>query len=285
MVRCALAAAGRVLAEHRVPLRPLCIELDSDELNRPDEHVKLGLGSSAAVVTALVQAVLVHAGLGAAQGMLRALVFNTALGAHRAAQSRLGSGVDVAASVFGGVLRYQLLPTPEAVLTDPLAFPEGLHMLVVWSGESASTPVMLSQVSRLRDTDPARYHDIMHHLGQLAAAGAQAFAEGAVPRFLEIVDSYRLGLDMLGQASGAPIVSPAHVELAALAARFDAAYKPSGAGGCDLGLAFARNEDSLERLAKAVYRAGYHQAHLDIERHGVQLAPRRRIDHGSCAHP
>src|SRR5690606_21597860 len=63
---------------------------------------KLGLGSSAAVATALAAA------LAAAGGIRpdRELLFDLASSAHRTAQGGTGSGGDVAASVYGGLLFY-----------------------------------------------------------------------------------------------------------------------------------------------------------------------------------
>ena len=81
------------------------VEVDSSALTGP--HGKLGLGSSAAVA-AVVAALLQHRdgpsdGDGEAD---RRRVFRAALAAHRSAQGGRGSGYDVAASVWSGVVHF-----------------------------------------------------------------------------------------------------------------------------------------------------------------------------------
>lgn len=74
-----------------------------------DVH-KTGLGSSAAMTTSLVGALLIHLGAVAenADGSLPAeslaIIHNTAQLAHCAAQGKVGSGFDVSAAVWGSHL-------------------------------------------------------------------------------------------------------------------------------------------------------------------------------------
>jgi mevalonate kinase len=65
---------------------------------------KMGIGSSAATAAVTVGAVLEMAGLSVADST--DLIFDVASSAHRAAQGGLGSGADVAAAVYGGLLHY-----------------------------------------------------------------------------------------------------------------------------------------------------------------------------------
>ncbi|MEO9014351.1 MAG: hypothetical protein ABI275_03425, partial [Terrimesophilobacter sp.] len=111
-------------------IRPpaLAISIDSSDL-RAGGH-KLGLGSSAAVAVALTAALARAVGLQLDRGE----VFDLANAAHRAAQGGAGSGGDVAASTYGGVLRYVRDATP-----TPLIWPDGLTMLVVATGTGSST--------------------------------------------------------------------------------------------------------------------------------------------------
>ena len=50
---------------------------------------------------------------------------------------------------------------------------------------------------------------------------------------------------------GAAIFTPEHLHLLKLAERFGLAYKVSGAGGGDLGLAFGADPEALARFRKA----------------------------------
>ncbi|KAJ6119918.1 hypothetical protein N7523_004198 [Penicillium sp. IBT 18751x] len=75
------------------------------------EAHKTGLGSSAALVTALVSALVIHRTMQADDlGAGRDKLHNLAQAAHCAAQGKVGSGFDVAAAVYGSCLYKRFSP-------------------------------------------------------------------------------------------------------------------------------------------------------------------------------
>src|SRR5215472_10009477 len=74
---------------------------------RDETGRKLGLGSSAAALVASLGARALARGEDLRSPIVRALIFRAARAAHARAQGG-GSGVDVAASVHGGMLRYSI---------------------------------------------------------------------------------------------------------------------------------------------------------------------------------
>lgn len=75
------------------------------------EAHKTGLGSSAALVTALVSALVIHRTMQADDlGAVRDKLHNLAQAAHCAAQGKVGSGFDVAAAVYGSCLYKRFSP-------------------------------------------------------------------------------------------------------------------------------------------------------------------------------
>ena len=73
---------------------------------------KTGLGSSAALVTALVSTVVIHRTMHPDDlGLARDKLHNLAQAAHCAAQGKVGSGFDVAAAVYGSCLYRRFSPT------------------------------------------------------------------------------------------------------------------------------------------------------------------------------
>jgi len=66
-----------------------------------------------------------------------------------------------------------------------------------------------------------------------------------------------------------PIVSGAHQELRQMARAHGVHYKPSGAGGGDLGIGFATEPGPLKRLSAAVGEAGFDVIDLGIDARGV----------------
>ena len=210
-----------------------------------DGHAKLGLGSSAALTVALASAVCV---------LDRRVPPSIAslIAAHRRAQAGRGSGLDIAASLFGGLLIYRLHDRQPQV--TPATWPAGLAWCCVWSGKSASTRAYLDKLAAWRTNAPARYAAVMRDLGDCAAAAA---GPGDATTLLDAVAAYALALDRLGNASGLDIISAEHRALGALAARHGVTYKTCGAGGGDVGIALATDADQLRAFRQAATQSGF----------------------------
>ena len=160
-------------------------------------------------------------------------LFDEARRVHAAAQGG-GSGVDVAAAVFGGALEYTL--SAGGPQTRPVRLPPGLHWTAYWSGSSARTSDLLARVRELRCRDGACWATNQALLKEAALVAARATSTQDFSLFLEAARMQLEGLRRLGEDSGAPIVPPAFVQLAARAASEGGVFVPSGAGGGDIGL-------------------------------------------------
>jgi len=190
---------------------------------------KLGLGSSAASLVATLAARAVARGEDPRSALTRAEIFRAARQAHAREQGG-GSGVDVAASVHGGVLRYAVEPKAPAI--EPVDLPPGVVLVAYWSGTSARTSDLRARVDALRAKNTRR--SIFARLRDLAAKAAAAVTAGEARAFVASARFFGAALDALGQAADAPIVLPACAELAAIASEERAAFLPSGAGGGDV---------------------------------------------------
>jgi phosphomevalonate kinase len=221
----------------------LAVSIDSSAL-RAGGH-KLGLGSSAAVAVALTAALARAAGLEPD----REEVFHLANTAHRAAQGGAGSGGDVAASTYGGLLRYVRDTTPE-----PLVWPAGLTMLVVVTGTGSSTTDLVGRVADYAARDGAGYRADLDRLIALAECGPAAARSADL--FLELASDYFDALRHLDAHAHAGIVTDRHRQLRELAAQHSAVFKTSGAGGGDVGLAFSRSGAPALELAATLAAAG-----------------------------
>jgi len=237
------AVREAVLARAPRPPRPLAISIDSTAFFH-DGH-KLGLGSSAAVAAALTAALCAAVGLN--QG--RASLFSLADAAHRSAQGGVGSGGDVAASVYGGLIGYNQGATPV-----PLYWPEELRMMAVVTGEGSLTTRLVARVADYAAEDPARHRADIARLSALAERAAAALADP--DGFLRLTNEYFTALSRLDAHALAGIVTERHRELHELVRREGGAFKTSGAGGGDIGLAFSHSGEPVERLAAALARAG-----------------------------
>ncbi|TFC77915.1 hypothetical protein E3O45_06615 [Cryobacterium sp. TMS1-20-1] len=233
----------RAAVRARVGGGPFEISIDSAELSR-DGH-KLGLGSSAAVASALTAALARASRL----HLDRAALFTLAQSAHRAAQDGTGSGGDVAASVYGGLLSYAVGATPV-----PLQWPTDLTMLAVVTGEGSVTTDLVGRVNDFGAAHPLQHAQDVARLTRLAHTAQSALADRA--EFLRLIDDYFTALARLDSHAEAGIVTARHRELRVVAQRAGGVFKTSGAGGGDVGLAFSASGLAAERLAAALTDAG-----------------------------
>ncbi|MBM4291651.1 MAG: hypothetical protein FJ138_09545 [Deltaproteobacteria bacterium] len=248
---------------------------------------KLGLGSSGAATAALVDLVARRAGA----PLPPAARFSLTQSLHRRVQGDLGSGADVAASVWGGLLSYRWLegaaagapraPGEEAApvwaggalvgegraapLAAPLAAPRAAlpPHLWVWMGQSASTPALVRAAWAWRARAPAAYRAALDAIDAARAAAAAALcdprlrAEERARAFCDATAAGGAAARALGAGAGSPVWTPAHEALRALAAPLGGAVKPTGAGGGDLSLVSAPSGAGRARLARALREAGW----------------------------
>ena len=152
-----------------------------------DAH-KTGLGSSAALVTAFVAAVLAHYSPAGGDVLClepwRTRVHNLAQAAHCTAQGKVGSGFDVAAAVFGSCVYKRFSPTileslgsigstefsirlktivddssPQRIWDTQVnesmvTMPKGLRLIMCDVDSGSETPGMVKQVLRWRKENP-----------------------------------------------------------------------------------------------------------------------------------
>ena len=230
---------------------------------------KLGLGSSAALSVALAAALLTAAGH-EAHLQDRAVCLQDLVQMHRAWQGGQGSGIDIAASLQGGAIVYQLETTGKPV-AKPASYwpPAGLCWQFIWSGHAVSTGSQLRQLVQWRDAASAVYRQQMQVLGEAAQAAIKALALSA-SKFLPAVADYAVALQAFSQVSGLEIYSPSQRELALQAARIGAVFKPCGAGG-DLGVVFADDPGKLEMLHRSIIATGPQPLSLMPDLQGLLL--------------
>jgi phosphomevalonate kinase len=228
---------------------------------------KLGLGSSAAIVVA---ALATDPAFDTTTQEGRDALFAKALAAHRTAQAG-GSGVDVAASVYGGYLRYQL-PEPlrlsvqrrgkadeldnqwPAPLVSRLELPSDVEISVLVSPSAASTSDFLSRVYDWRGRDLVSFDRIIEGLSLAAESACQACLDGDARAFVSALLLQANGLRELGSVASVPIYTPGVARIDDAARRLGACVLPAGAGGGDVSL-FVRERgcdtEALLQLARA----------------------------------
>jgi len=222
------------------------ITIDSSAFYDSHSGGKLGLGSSAAVCVALTGALhrLFDSSLD-----IEALCFTV----HSNFQSGKGSGVDVACSFHGGLIRFQL-QTGGRPSVKSLHWPASLAVAPVWTGQSASTREMLGKLDAYAREYPAQCAQLKAELSRGAEAVADTWSamtgaeEKSPDKLLDLLAAYSVQLQKLDLSARMGIFSEEHRRLQRRAAASGAVYKPSGAGGGDFGLAFAASPRTAELM-------------------------------------
>lgn len=249
----------------------LNFNLDTADFFEKRSREKLGLGSSAALTVALITAIFKAFDPAFNIRANRHYLFESSLQAHRSAQANIGSGIDIAASVFGGYIYYQLdKVTSKPVVLEQLTLPENLYILPVWSGKSASTKELVKKYNRFKAENPDEFGKMVTEMTAIAQKGCEAFKNGNVLKILNEVNNYFEALIKLGKACKAPIVSPVHQQIAKIVHGEGGAYKPSGAGEGDTGLAFCDSPDKAEMIQNKLRREGFHILTLQPDYEGVK---------------
>lgn len=243
-----LRTVDRLRAEAGRPATSFDVRIGSDLEDRDGR--KLGLGSSAAVVAALVAALDELHGL----GLTPLQRFRLALLATVRVSPR-ASGGDLAASTVGGWVRYAS-PDRARLLQDldggavsaaldspgwegsdllPLPSPDELRLLVGWTGSPASTDGLVAGV-RGGAGATASSEDFLTASRACVDDLVEALTgdQSAAP---DVVRRARRLLQALGAASGTTIETDRLRLLCDVAEEHGAAAKPSGAGGGDCGIA------------------------------------------------
>jgi len=254
-------------------LRPLVATLDTRAFFESSGgwESKLGLGSSAALTVAFVSALVAWAGDSSAAKMGRRLQVLVDL--HRGVQGGAGSGIDVAASLLGGLVRFQLAGDGSVVAVSPLVLPEGLRMVFVWTGSAASTGDFLRRLRARREEAPQVVNPVLDRLGAVSSVGVAALGVGDAEAFLDSVDTFWSELDQLGRAIKMPILSEAHRTLHKIAADCGVRYKPSGAGGGDFGIGFSTDSETAAGFKNRAEASGFHVLELALDRTGLFRDP------------
>jgi phosphomevalonate kinase len=233
---------------------------------------KLGLGSSAAALCAWAGAYHAFArgrGAAAPHPSVAALI-----DLHRRFQGGKGSGLDVAASYTGGAITFSLAASGVPQIGS-VRLPNRVGFAGSFAGRSASTPGLVAHYRAWRRDRPREAEALMRRLTALAEAGCAALGVDDAAAWLDVFAAYGRGLQELGEAIGAEIVTAEHREIGAEAQRHGVAYKVSGAGGGDLGLACATDSERLEAFRQSVSDRGFPVINVSLAEHGLLVAQPR----------
>ena len=229
------------------------IVLDTGKFVDVPTGTRFGIGSSAALTVALTLALTDAA---TDKNLLK-----TASRAHAAMQGGVGSGVDIACSVSGGLIEYRM----EGARANSLQWPESLAYRLLWTGVETST------AAKLKALQAAVVHQSRAELQSAANAMAEAWRSGtarnvmaAYPDYIQVLQRFSVDHDL-------GVFDAGHGQLVDAAIKADLIYKPCGAGGGDVGILFGTDEARLDAFVKKDVMAAFSLLDCDIDYSGARI--------------
>jgi phosphomevalonate kinase len=238
--------------QNKIPI-PCILNIDTRDFYFENTTQKLGLGSSAALTVGLVYSLCKFNNI---QFTNLHDLFILALNAHLEAQEKTGSGIDIAASTFKGVGIFK--KSLNNYSYDNIKLPNDLHLIPIWTGFSTFTPDFVSKTNQLKRNKSDLYNKILKELADLSNQGCNYLLKYDTMNFLGIVNQYNKVLQQLGESAGIPIISKMHRKIAQIVQDCNGFYKPSGAGGNDIGIALTNDiyikKEIIEKINKSQYK-------------------------------
>lgn len=229
---------------------------------------KLGLGGSAQSTVAATAALLAYCGCFEQERLYKLSALS-----HAHVQGA-GSGLDVAAIVYGGWVSYvspgqhRLVSGeleddwgPWAVDRIDVAWP----LLIGWTGQASSTPSFIRAVeSHDLETFWSQSRDAVENLGY-------ALSQGNFSHARQALEDARCLLKNLGESLGIAIETPLLAQLAKVAWDCGGAGKLSGAGGGDCGIALVANQDQAACIHAGWLSSGIEPLDLAVDQLGARI--------------
>jgi len=224
--------------------------------------LKLGLGSSAAALVAFAGASWATAGKPGQPGL------SELIACHRSFQGGAGSGIDVAAALTGGVVKFSLSPVGEPRIGS-VQLPKSVGFAGIFAGGSASTPGLVGQYRQWADAGSGQADALRQRLIAAADRGCVAVHDDDGSAFVAAIDEYGRCLEELGHEMGADLVTAEHRQIGKIAAEMGLAYKVSGAGGGDVGMACGLDPDALRSFSDKATSGGFRAVPLLVDELGL----------------
>jgi mevalonate kinase len=215
----------------------------------------LGLGSSSAVTVATLGVLMQWLELSISPFEL----FSAAKEVIVAVQG-IGSGADVAAAVFGGVVAYRMQPV------EIKTFASTPNIVLVYSGAKVPTRTVIQYVSQQQQADPERYQQLFNAIDVCATAAITALQEQNWQTFGELMNQHQTLQQALGVST--PLLDELITHLRQQPQILGAKISGSGLGDCVIGLGTLA--ENFFPVTPKQHKAGVKQIPVNISTTGYQ---------------
>jgi phosphomevalonate kinase len=229
------------LAIYELKIKPskALISIDTSEFYSSGK--KIGLGSSASIASAIINALDEYFNL----QLSESAKIQKAVNIHGLSQDNFGSGLDVIASCAdSGVVECSLQMANEYKWRN-LKWPSDLYIKGVMTSNQSSTKMMIEKYNHGKASNQIFFNKLYSETKHLLNQISIAWDTQDSATIIELMQKYNTYIKQLNEKFNLGIFTDEHRRLMEIAKKTDIFYKPSGAGGGDLGLVMTNSEKKL----------------------------------------
>ena len=227
------------ICELKIKPSKALISIDTNEFYSSGK--KIGLGSSASIAAAIINVLDEYFNLQLSESEK----IQKAVNIHALSQDNFGSGLDVITSCAdSGVVECNLKMANEHKWRS-LKWPSDLYIKGVITSDQSSTKMMIEKYNRGKDSNQIFFNKLYSEINHLLNQISTAWDTQNSATIIELMQTYNTFINQLNEKFNLGIFTDEHKRLIELARSADIFYKPSGAGGGDLGLVITNSEKKL----------------------------------------
>ena len=227
------------ICELKIKPSKALISIDTNEFYSSGK--KIGLGSSASIAAAIINVLDEYFNL----QLSESAKIQKAVNIHALSQDNFGSGLDVIASCAdSGVVECNLKMANEHKWRS-LKWPSDLYIKGVITSDQSSTKMMIEKYNHGKASNQIFFNKLYSETKHLLNQISTAWDTQNSAKIIELMQTYNTFINQLNEKFNLGIFTDEHRQLMEIAKRTDIFYKPSGAGGGDLGLVITNSEKKL----------------------------------------
>ena len=217
--------------------------IDSNDLYF--QGTKIGLGSSAAISVAILKAINNFYGLKLSGYDL----INNSMELHKLHQGKNGSGLDIISSHADS----NLIECSKNMLSkhkwNALDWPKNLIIKGVITSQQSSTSSMIEKYNIAKQKNSINFKNLYSQMTKILEESSEVWHQGNSSDILHLLKKQNILIKQLDHDFGLGIYTQEHNKILDLAESIDLFYKPSGAGGGDLGVIISDDELKIKKFS------------------------------------
>ena len=225
-------------------VKPIKTKFSIDTTDFYFQSRKIGIGSSSAISSALIKAITKFFDL----KLTKEIMIDSALNLHNSRQNNLGSGLDViASSIDSGLMECDIKQASQKKWTK-LEWPSNLLIKGVITGQQSDTNKMIEKFLKGRSDNKDFFRSLKADADLLLKKLSDSWKAQDSESILRLMQRYNILMQQLDDKFDLGIYTYDHQTLANLAKKSEIFYKPSGAGGGDLGFILTNDDMKLKQF-------------------------------------